>query len=102
MSDTPETDAVSDKAYNFLNDGDIEAVEADFARKLERQRNAAIQSAKALAVNYRTSEAARIAAERERDAAVSALAAFKEDDAKVRHGLFRESTTLQSTTATKS
>jgi hypothetical protein len=38
---TPETDAVTDKAYNFLNDGDIDAVEADFARKLERERDEA-------------------------------------------------------------
>jgi hypothetical protein len=43
---TPETDAVADKAFNFLisNDGGIEAVAADFARKLERERDAMIEA----------------------------------------------------------
>lgn len=75
-SDTPETDAefdhlrfaVEPNQFGCESQRDVVVFGMrDFARKLERERNAAIQSAKDNSANFRRSEVKRIEAERERD-----------------------------------
>jgi hypothetical protein len=81
---TPETDAVADEAFNLLilNDRGIEAVTADFARKLERERdelreaNVAIQAREAELVLSKAREAN--VAIQAREAIREAHAALKE------------------------
>lgn len=63
---TPETDALDEGLSNYdWSEG--YGVPLDFARKLERERSIAVQSAKDNAANFRKSEVKRIEAERERD-----------------------------------
>jgi hypothetical protein len=62
MSDTPRTDAEFSQYPSHLNPNI-----PNFARTLERELNAATQSAKDLAVNFRESERKRIEVELERD-----------------------------------